>query len=658
MGESIDFSMLRRSPRASLDPIIEALDGFAKSRNAKKRQDEELAFRREQLAQRDQIEQRLISSTANNRARDEAKQNLAERRFVGDQTVRNSRNEAALNDQVRGDIANRDYGRAQQRSDSYSYPDPETGEVKKGLPGFKVDRGTRPEMPESPVEYGPREAPPEPRAPVEEGPQATSGIANRAGKIRAEEASFEPNAGSDIEYADAAQDERRRFNAQQATSPDVPPGADPRAAERERFARQNTAPKDVAMALYQRQAEAYGRKQPDQPVTGEGMDADGNIGPAEIAPGSRERPDITIAGVPTNPDDLRYSAGRAEAEDFKRIGSVLQAQFEQAVQTRDPQTQAAAQRKMEIFAQLAPQVETGRVPAAKAMQALMGATTAENQRGATLEQTVLRGEQGQRRAETMAAAAADRAREAGTRSAADKHGGVDPQVENMKLSRIRTFNAEVENMAKRHDLPADTRNLQRAAMNIDSANSDNSVLQAAAQFGVARDITGGGGQSLSNKDVAMVAPRAGGMERLQGLAGRFLDGDPLSDSEKKVLADGIRHGMDFAKKRLAAFQDDYIATFDNDDLPWRAQLGRQHIMGALRRYIPQSENPARGAVRPGSNARPSDPDDANGPGASAPLNPDEAPPRGNKQPTRQMIDAAAKSPRVRAGLEERGYVFQ
>jgi len=556
MASVVDFSMLRQSPfEGALDPVADAVTRWSQRRHQRDQQEERLQFAREQEARLRERDNGIIAK--NDRAAD-----LNERRLVGERTTKNLGSRQAVEERIRQAVARQDFDEAERLGNSYTEQDAATGEVRTGkgaLPGFDVKRppaapAALPALPQG-VEYG---------------PQATPEIASRAGKIRAEERSFDdPNAGPDSRYTSEATGEQQRFNQQQ-----------------------NSAPADPLVAEFQKKLEA-----------------------------SKAPPQVTIGGVVADPEKLRYAAGRAQAQDFEQLGSVLQASLARAVEVGDPQAQAAAQRKLELFAELSPAVATGQIQGKDAANRIFGATTAEFKRDADLEQTNVKGGFAQTRADTAAAASAAR----GQVTAADKHGGMDPQAEQVKLSRIRLFNGEVEGMAKRHDLPADTRNLQRAIMNIDSAQSDNSVLQAAAQFGVARDITGGGGQSLSNKDVAMVAPRAGGIERLQGLAGRFVDGDPLSDAEKKVLADSIRHGMDFAKQRLGAFRDDYLATFDNDDLPWRQQLGRQHIMGALRRYIPQSESKQEGAPRApragGVSRRPdpANPDDPNAPNAGRPL---------------------------------------
>jgi hypothetical protein len=66
------------------------------------------------------------------------------------------------------------------------------------------------------------QAPPTPGV-AEEGPQATPEIAQQAGKIRAEQASFEPGAGPDSQYTGAAKAEMNRFAG--AQNPPSTPGA-------------------------------------------------------------------------------------------------------------------------------------------------------------------------------------------------------------------------------------------------------------------------------------------------------------------------------------------------------------------------------------------------------------------------------------------------
>jgi hypothetical protein len=565
MAFNIDYSGLTNPGTMAgfQDPMLEGMRMLASQLQAKKKQERELTFLREReagvnaRADRSAAEvtrrnDRLDRTNDETIRRNRALEDETHRRTLADETVKLSDRKRAADDRIRaaaGIPGNLDEARRQ--AGAFSAVDPETNQVIHGRP-FHVEQSPPPPRPTGLVE----------------GPSTSPEDLDRAAKIRAEEASFEPAAD---QRPDSTVDTERASLAQS----DEP-----------------FQDRDSKMALYQRQFAA--------------------------SRDEAQNPKVSIGGVETTPRDIRYAGARANAEDFKRTGEALANELSAAQQMGDPVLLASVQRKMQRYAEALPQVESGALDLGKASALVNSQTTAENTRGATQEHDRTAGTFAQTRAETTAAASAARA---AANSPAAKHGGMDPQVENVTLRRRDAFEKRVKDMATRHDLPADTKNFQRAAMNIDSAETDNSVLQAAAQFGVARDITGGGGQSLSNKDVAMVAPRAGGMERLAGLAGRFVNGDQLSDAEKHVLADAIRHGMDFAKTRFDAFEADYNNTFMSPDLPWVSELGDKYIRGTLRAYVPGSAGTA-GARGGGARVDPNNPDDANARDAGRPLDGD------------------------------------
>lgn len=595
MGEMIDFSMLRRSPRASLDPIIEALDGLAKSRNAQQQQERQIQFQREQLAQKREIEARLATGMESKRAADEAKQNLNERRFVGEQTMRNSRSREALNEQVRGDVANSDFGRAQQRADAYSEQDPATGEVKQGLPGFKVDRGTMPAPLESPVEYGPR---------------ATPEISEEAALIRAGQSAkpTDSDDGMGMGGGDVVGEFQRAEN------------------ERKRFEGQNTVPKDLEMAMYQRQLDSYGRKQPDPAVPGQGMDADGNMGPAQIAPGSRERPDVTIAGVPTNPDDLRYSAGRAEGQDFQKLGNVLQTQFRDAVATGDKASISAVQRRMEAFAELAPQVESGRVPASKAFQQLMGTGTAENAREAAMEQTLVKGTQAQGRAETIATGQAQRSAATGQRMEATADRAEKSMDLKERQERSRNTKQDLDSFIQRWNAKTTQEAAQEFPNIVKMLDSGNGKLQDQALITMMRLAQKDNRFSDADAKLAMRSG-AGWLDQMESFVSKGVVGNYGEDviSAARQAAERLQQ---FYNQKAGAMNEEADSFLDDDGLydtkRAASRLGRE-LPGFRQRHPELYGKAARPAGGGGRRPDQNDPDDANAKDAGRPLDGDAAP---------------------------------
>lgn len=351
----IDFSQLRISPwEHALDPVASAVSEWANRRHQEKMQEARLAEQRQQT-------ERLVARDEENTRRNRAKEDRENRRLVGQQTIANQRQRGDVERQVRAAVAAGDMDTAEQIANSYAEADPETGDVRRGLQGFKVNRptGPAPQMPANPVEYGPREAEPAPLAPppAEEGPMATPEIARNAGKIRAYQAGLDtvgPN--RDTANADAAEAERKRFEAQRmAAMAGGPVPEDPRATERARFASVNTAPADAAMAVFQNKAYQHQR--------------------------ALDNPSVTIGGVETTPEKLRYASGRQNAQDWNRVGSVLQATHARMLEAGDEQGAEAVQHKIQMHSELLPQIESGALTPAKAAAMLGSLTTADMKAG-------------------------------------------------------------------------------------------------------------------------------------------------------------------------------------------------------------------------------------------------------------------------------------
>ncbi len=476
---NIDFSMLRQSPfEGVLDPVVEAITRSSQRRHQREQQEERLRFAREQEERLRTRDQAIVDR--NNRKAD-----MDEKRALGQATATNLRGRQAVEDRIREATAKEDYDLAEQIGNSYIEADPETGTVKRGrdaLPGFDVQRpppapAALPALPQG-VEYG---------------PQATSGIANRAGKIRAEEAhKADPWSETDYEQATAAQDERKRFNAQQAAQP-----ADPLVAEFQNKLLASQAPTRV-----------------------------------------------TIGGVQADPEQLRHAAGRVQANDFRQLGSVLQASLARAVETGDPQAQAAAQRKLELFAELEPAVATGQVQGRDAANRVFGATTAEFKRGADLEQTGLKGAQAQIRTETMAKSADGRARAAADRAAATA------QRQDSNASRLE---AKDRSNVTRQDLDSfftrwNAKTIQDAAVAMPNIAKDlasgNPKLQSGALILMERIRQGDNRFSDADAKMAMTVG-ANWADQLESALSRGIQGD---------FGDDV---IDIATKAAMALQGHY-----------------------------------------------------------------------------------------------------
>lgn len=496
---AIDFTMLRQSPlEGVLDPVVDAITRSSQRRHQREQQEERLRFGREQEERLRARDQGIINK--NNAAAD-----LNERRLVGDRTAKNLGSRQAVEEKIRAALANGDYDLAEQLGNSYTEADAKTGDVHQGpgaLPGFKVERppAAPPAMPALPpgVEYG---------------PQATSGIANRAGKIRAEERKRE-DPWSDTEFADAsaAQDERKRFNQQQDAQP-----ADPLIAE------------------FQSKLDA-----------------------------SKAPPRVTIGGVQADPEQLRHAAGRAQAQDFSQLGSVLQASLARAVEAGDPQAQAAAQRKLELFAELAPAVSTGQVQGKDAANRIFGATTAEFRRGADLEQTTLKGNQAQGRAETMATAATARAAEAGKRAGVAAERGEKSLDLKERAERSKNTKQDLTSFFQRWN----AKTTQDAATTfpkiVEKLNSGNGKLQQDALIQMMRISQADNRFSDADAKMALTVG-ANWASQLESALSRGIEGD-IGDDVLAIATKAAQALHQHYQEKTAAMNEEADSFLDDDAL--------------------------------------------------------------------------------------------
>lgn len=616
----VDFSPLRGDPYAgALDPLIEAIEA-SKRRSAQQELQEssqraQAERQQQELAQRSQVNDRLMARDADVRRREDAKQDLAERREAGTRSMANNKQRSMVEEQVRGDIAKRDFSRAEQRASSYEEQDPTTGEVKKKLPGFSIDRGgPRPSEPESPVEYG---------------PQATPEIAQQAGLIRAAQstpgdtASAQDGANADLLETESAESERKRF------------------------AQQNTPEKDLEFRTYQNRTEAWGSKQADPKLT------DGS----EIAPGSRENPDVFLGGVKTNADQMRYAGGRAAAEDFKKVGAVLQQQYATALQSGDPQALAAAERKVQVFSEMAPQVETGAVPVEKAMAALSARTSAEMMRNQVQEHDKTVGQYGVEKATIGAEAAAARSAEAGKRAEA----GATRGDKGLDLKERQERSKNLRNDRKEFLVRFNAKTTQEAASEfpniVKMLDSGNGKLQDQALITMMRLAQKDNRFSDADAKLAMRSG-AGWLDQMENFTSKGIQGN-YGDDVIAAAREAAKHLQGYYQAKSEAMNaeaDSFLEQPDYYDPREAAQLLGRELPGFKERHPEffQGGGGADRSRRASARPDPGNPDDPNASDAGRPLDGDR-PTGGTKAPTQAMKDAAASNPKVRERLQGMGY---
>ena len=451
----IDFSMLRQSPFAgALDPISSAISDVVKRRHEEAMQEQRLAEMRRQT-------DRLMARDKEVRDREERRLSLQEKREVGNRTSANLKARQTTEDAIRSDLAAGDFGRAESRGSGYFEQDPETGEVRNKLPGFDVDRGTLP----------PDVAPLVKAGAVEYGPQSTPEISEEAAVIRSGQQPT-PEAGEDGGLTMGGGDVRGEFQRLED--------------ERKRFAGQNTPTNEPELGQRQVALEEFSRKQAN--------------------------PEFSVGGVRVNPDDLRHAAGRTAAADMGELGRALQSKLARAVESGDPIQEAAAQRQLERFQLLYPQVESGALPLAKAALDINAAATAEDKRGQQREHDVLVGDQAMDRT-TATNASAERRAEIAARAAATRAATPRPPSEtavtNAENNTHKMLTSEVDTFAKRRDVYAEKAEGDRFQLLIKNADNP-SVQRSIAYSALARGLNGEKGP-LSKDDIHRIQDNLAGM---------------------------------------------------------------------------------------------------------------------------------------------------
>ncbi len=348
-GSAVDFSALRNTNpyQGALDPISSAIQWTLEQKAKREAQDKQLTFQREQEARKAAAENQRLG--------------IEDRRLVGRQAVAEADRQAATDNEIRKDVGRGDMASAQRKAQNYTYFDPETGQVMHGRP-FAIKSGvgpgeTAPTIPEAPVA---------PNAVPEQGPRIEGQDLENAAIIRAQqEQTQQPQAeGEGIQVNGQGtlakfkqmQDEANRFAGTQGVGPEM----DKFKSAQDQYGLQKAAYSD-----YQRRA---------------------------------ANPTVSIGGVDTTPDEIRYGEARKNSEDFKSLSQPLTAEYAAAHQAGDPLMLASAERKLAKYNELAPQVEKGALTVAQAAAQVNSAGSAEagimGKLGSQREHDVTSGEYG------------------------------------------------------------------------------------------------------------------------------------------------------------------------------------------------------------------------------------------------------------------------
>jgi len=620
----IDFTMLRRSPfEGALDPLVEASAAYRDARNRSTEHDKDLALQRETEARKEARDQQQHDEQ-------ERRLDLQERRQVGEATLHNTQKRAETTAAIRAAVARGDMVSAQALSEQFGVVDPRTGDVQQG--------GLFERLPPQ----------------VEEGPRETPEIAAEAGKERGRlsllRANFDRNApfakkadaggyqtpltpDEEAQFRKWVADSKAPFNPDDKMSDYDMRGYWKDIAAKGGDSTQRNATDgemhypDTYKTPYHQSFSAESRyATPDAPkwtsdtqLTG----SDGKVSFDETKPpqpdsryvdeaqAERERfasandqeaaarrnaenPRIRIGGVETTPNDVRYSAGKKDAEDFATVGQSLQGDLARAKAVGDPVIVMAAQNKLDRYGELYSAVQTGALPVGKAIAEL-----------------------------TKAGDASDKAELGRMHDVGTWRNNVDVQKEhnnhpwfapgsggtgqgNLVERKRNDFEQRVSKLADRFDLPKDVKGLSKNASAIEAASSPSGLLQTSAAYELAKEVSGGGGQSLSNRDVEQMSARAGGLERLKGIVGRYVDGRALSDGEQQVLADALRFGAKSARERISKFNAEATKLKD-PRLPWSDELGPDYIDGVINYYVPDEARSPVQSARPAAPAAPAAP---------------------------------------------------
>ena len=513
MPNVVDFSPLNQTVydgRGSA-PIIAALKGIAAQNMSQRQHEEQLAFQREQEQRRMLMEQ---DKTSHERQLEAA----AQRKQQGVETVANNRGREQADQAIRAAVGIGDLAEAKRRSDAYSEVDPVTAKVVNGR-GFQVN----------PVE-GPAPPTPQPR-PIEEGPQASPDEAANAGLIRgAQQApgdqSPELGAQADQQQMAAAEAERQRFA--QASTPD-------QGSTLQQQGNQLIDPQQVAVAR-----QAAWRQQQANPA-------------------------VTIGGVQTTPEAIRYSKSRADAADFGKLGEALAANHAQALQVGDPLALQASERRMQAFQEVMPLVQSGSMSPQAAQARIAAAATGADRYVDQSRLTAQRaddasGLQGQRDEASMArtrviadsAVARDAAKVAAKKEAT---GGVDPK------SAAR-FEGDLQHFQVNNNISSDRKDEARMATLLQ--NKDTSIVQRAIAGNLARGLGAERGV-LTDKDISRLQGNLGGMwADVENWISKKDTGD-LAPEVRQKLEEGIQ--IVLAEKAQARKQAEaaYMSTFGAPD---------------------------------------------------------------------------------------------
>jgi hypothetical protein len=623
MPNVVDFSPLNQTvyDGRGADPIIAALKGIAQQNAAQRQREEQLAFQREQ-------EQRRVLSENDKTQHERMLEQAAQRKQQGIETVANNRGREQADQAIRAAVGVGDLAEARRRAGAYSEVDPATGSVVNGRP-FEVDPPQGPAPPPAqprPVEYGPQATPDEAQNAAmirnqERNTQLPPGLAsrtsltgqypgmqepgnldltNRPSVLNADGSrssvrsmSFQDRKNGPEVLVPTVSDDGRIMNDDQAIEQyhrlgkhlgtfDTPDHATAFAQQLHNQQEQAGDPAlginfnsqglggDVALAEAERQRFAQAST-PDQSST---LQQQGNqlIDPQQVAvarqaawKSQQANPAVTIGGVQTTPEAIRYSKSRADAADFGKLGEALAANHAQALQVGDPLALQASERRIQAFQEVMPLVQSGSMTPQAAQARIAAAATGadryvDQSRLTAQKATDAASLQGQKdvaagqRAESAAGAALtrDAAKVAAKKEAT---GGVDPKA-------AARFEGDVQHFQVNNNISSDRKDEARMATLLN--NKDASIVQRAMAGNLARGIGAERGV-LTDKDISRLQGSLGGAwGDVENWLSKKDSGD-LSPEVKAKLAEGIQ--IVLAEKAQARKQSEeaYMSTFGAPD---------------------------------------------------------------------------------------------
>ncbi len=277
-------------------------------------------------------------------------------------------------------------------------------------------------------------------------------------------------------------------------------------------------------------------------------DAVGYAGDVSKYNDKQAHPDIMLAGVHTTPDALRYSAGRANAADMKRVEDQVAAQLSMS---HDPHEIEILKHQLNDLQVKRVAVEQGLQKPGDALRGNDSVVAGERKQAGNMDLANTNNTAKLERTKVTADAMATR--DAAKRAAKDeeKAGGADPKAYARVQSDLSTFD-------KQHNISTDRAYESRVATLLD--NKDSTIVQRAMAANLARGIGAEKGV-LTDKDITRLQGNLGGYwSSVENWLSKGATGD-LADDVKAKLVEGLQVTMAEKAKDRAAAEKAYAARF-------------------------------------------------------------------------------------------------